>query len=326
MALTINTNIINDADQYLLDAKNVKGTFVVVSDTTALNNLPTATILNGSLAYCQSNSKFYQNNGSTWVQVDIINATELPSTTSSDYKKILYVSSDGSYQLLSIDESLQIDNNILGINFDSTNLVNYVESLFLETYDIVGNITNGTLTGDTQINEGWTATCQLTPTSSSYGYPENIEVENASYTYNNQTGVIALSNAVGDVNITATCPQIYTMTITVTNGTYTVESSYQNLVDKITTSAVIQINPSTDYYYPTALTTASGATIDYDSETGIINVTNPTGNVTIELTCVHRLETPSISISGSTLTIQDVPNAEKYEIYANDTKVGEINA
>lgn len=67
MALTVNTNIVNDTDQYLLDAKNVKGTYVVVSGTTERDNLPTATKVTGTLVFCQSDSTFYRYNGSNWV-------------------------------------------------------------------------------------------------------------------------------------------------------------------------------------------------------------------------------------------------------------------
>ena len=66
MALTVNTQIINDTDQHLLDAKNVKGTFVVVASTAERDALPAATTVNGSLCYCTADSKFYQYNGSSW--------------------------------------------------------------------------------------------------------------------------------------------------------------------------------------------------------------------------------------------------------------------
>ena len=66
MALTVNTQIINDTDQHHLDAKNVKGTFVVVASTTERNALPAATTVKGSLCYCTADSKFYQYNGSSW--------------------------------------------------------------------------------------------------------------------------------------------------------------------------------------------------------------------------------------------------------------------
>jgi hypothetical protein len=71
MALTVNTNIVNDTDQYLLDAKNVKGTYVVVTNVTERNALPTATLMKGSLCYCQEDSKFYQYNGSSWTEAKL---------------------------------------------------------------------------------------------------------------------------------------------------------------------------------------------------------------------------------------------------------------
>ena len=71
MAINIPTKITNSLDGYLLDAENVKGTYLVVSDYSQLANLPSATIVNGSLAYCQNTystyvSGFYKYNGSTW--------------------------------------------------------------------------------------------------------------------------------------------------------------------------------------------------------------------------------------------------------------------
>lgn len=53
MALTINTNIVNDIDGYLLDAKNVKGGYVVVSGRGAdtKENIPASTKVVGALVY-----------------------------------------------------------------------------------------------------------------------------------------------------------------------------------------------------------------------------------------------------------------------------------
>jgi hypothetical protein len=76
MALTVNTNIINDTDQYLLDAKNVKGSYVVVGSTTERDSLPAATTITGSLCYCTGDSKFYQYNGTSWVEKTFGTTTE----------------------------------------------------------------------------------------------------------------------------------------------------------------------------------------------------------------------------------------------------------
>lgn len=71
MALTINTNIVNDTDQYLLDAKNVKGGYITVVDIASRDALPKATIVKGSLCYVTGTddtpvNEFYQYNGHAW--------------------------------------------------------------------------------------------------------------------------------------------------------------------------------------------------------------------------------------------------------------------
>lgn len=79
MGLNINTKLTNNLNGYLLDAKNVKGGYLVVADFSEFANLPAATMQNGMLAYCQSavtiqevyyQQGFYQYNGSVWNAVD----------------------------------------------------------------------------------------------------------------------------------------------------------------------------------------------------------------------------------------------------------------
>ena len=86
MALTVNTNIINDTDQYLLDAKNVKGGYVVVTSAAERDELPAATTVKGSLCYVTGTAadpinKFYQYNGTAWVEKTFGTTTD--ATTSS---------------------------------------------------------------------------------------------------------------------------------------------------------------------------------------------------------------------------------------------------
>ena len=79
MSLNLNFNLTNNLDGYLADAKNIKGTYVVVEYPEDLENLPEATIVAGSLAYVTYNSSFYIYNGG-WSKIilesipdDIIN-------------------------------------------------------------------------------------------------------------------------------------------------------------------------------------------------------------------------------------------------------------
>lgn len=70
MALTINTNIINDVDGYLLDAKNVKGGYVVVSGrgSDTKENLYAAIKVVGTLVYDAYKGKSYRWNGNVWIE------------------------------------------------------------------------------------------------------------------------------------------------------------------------------------------------------------------------------------------------------------------
>jgi hypothetical protein len=73
MALTINTNIVNDTESgYVLDAKNIKGGYFIVgqnpNDIIDFNIIPSGIKVNGSLCYCTADSKFYQYNGTDWVE------------------------------------------------------------------------------------------------------------------------------------------------------------------------------------------------------------------------------------------------------------------
>lgn len=251
---------------------------------------------------------------------------QLPLSGVSDFKKMLYVDQNGNYALLNLNESLIINNNALAINFDSDDLVDFIELLFLTKYTITSNITNGEIEGSQYIYDTRTATLELVP-DENYGIPRYITVTGATFVYNNQTGEIVLSNATQNVTIQATCPRIYTLTISVNNGTYNVTSSYLNTGNQITDGAVVEITPNTNYYLPDTISVVN-ATYDEDVffEDSLLQLTEPTGNVTVSITCVPQLAQPSISISNDTLTIQDVANATQYEIYANGVKVGEINA
>ena len=68
MALTINTNIKNEANGYSLDASQVKGGYVVVADKDERNAIPAATKVNGTTIYQVDVGKEYRWNGSEWLE------------------------------------------------------------------------------------------------------------------------------------------------------------------------------------------------------------------------------------------------------------------
>ena len=79
-----------------------------------------------------------------------------------------------------------------------------INRLFRTEYTITKTIINGSASGDTNIWSEETAQVTITP-DENYNLPSTITVINANNTYNNESGVVSLSNATGNVTISATC-------------------------------------------------------------------------------------------------------------------------
>ena len=77
MAITINTNFVNDTDGYLLDAKNVKGGYLSVDTLANLQSFSLGTKEAGSFAYVRENSKFYIYNSTSWQEVKFYDDTAI---------------------------------------------------------------------------------------------------------------------------------------------------------------------------------------------------------------------------------------------------------
>lgn len=154
----------------------------------------------------------------------------------------------------------------------------------LQTYTITTNVTDGSYSGDTEIVETRTAQVTISP-SSGYQLPVTITVTGATYSYDNTTGVVSLSAATGNVSITAVCvlnPVSYTITTSISDGSYSGDTEiFQN------NTAQVVLSANLNYALPSSIT-VSGATYTYDSTTGIVALSAPTGNVTISATCEAR--------------------------------------
>lgn len=72
-------------------------------------------------------------------------------------------------------------------------------------YSITNSITNGSASGASTIIYDGTATVTISA-NSGYALPSTVSVTNATSSYNDTTGVVTLSNPIGNVTITATCP------------------------------------------------------------------------------------------------------------------------
>lgn len=149
-------------------------------------------------------------------------------------------------------------------------------------YTISVTNTNGTFTGDPKIIQNQTASVTLVA-NSNYKLPATITVTGADYEYNRLTGVVTLSNPTGNVTITAECAQevYFTISTNITHGSYTGDTSV-----KEGESASVTLTANSEYKLPTTIT-VTGASYNYDSSTGVVTLTNLTGNVTITAECIE---------------------------------------
>ena len=163
-----------------------------------------------------------------------------------------------------------------------------------QEFSITTVVQNGTYTGDTTIaNNGGTASVTISPTGD-YKLPTSVSVTGADHTYNSTSGVISLSNATGDVSISASMVALteYSITVNETNGTHTGATTI-----KESRTASLTFTPSSGYGQPSSVT-VSGATSSWARGTGVLSLSNPTGNVTVTYAATAN-ELDSISLSSN---------------------------
>ena len=172
---------------------------------------------------------------------------------------------------------------------------------------ITTTVTNGTYTGSTSIGAG-TASVTISP-NSGYKLPSTVSVTNATYEYNSSTGVITLSEATGDVTISATCPEAtsYAVTITASHCTFSPAnpSIYENGEIAITFTA------DSGYALPASAPTVTGASVK-SWEGGVLTLNNPTGAVSFSITATEYVAQKYGEYTGNIV-------AGQYVIYAAGT-------
>ena len=116
---------------------------------------------------------------------------------------------------------------------------------------------------------------------------------------------------------------VYSVTKTRSHCTITtgnISKLYQN------TSATLTIAADTGYELPDNIT-VTGATHTWNQATGTLTLSNPTGNITVTVTAVillPQLSAPAnLTADGTTISFDEVENAEKYEVFADGTSIGE---
>lgn len=117
MALTINTNIKNEANGYSLDASQVKGGYVVVANEAERNAIPAATKVNGTTIYQADVGKEYRWNGSEWLEASSTGeVTPNPTLSGSEAALSALQIGDTKYRIEGTLTTLMvgIDSSLLG--------------------------------------------------------------------------------------------------------------------------------------------------------------------------------------------------------------------
>lgn len=158
-------------------------------------------------------------------------------------------------------------------------------------YDIFTSVTNGSSSGAEKITEGTTATVTIAA-NNGYKLPSSVSVSGADLdSYDASAGTIVISNPTGAVTISATCPALetYNISVNATNCTYSGDTT---IVEK--GNATITFVGDAGYALPATVTSLSGATeTSWDSSTGVLVISNPTGAVNISMTAATFTNTPN---------------------------------
>lgn len=115
---------------------------------------------------------------------------------------------------------------------------------------------------------------------------------------------------------------VYSVTKTLSHCAITtgnISKLYQN------TSATLTIAADTGYELPDNIT-VTGATSNWTKATGTLTLSNPTGNITVTVTAVlNAWATPTITLSGSTVSTDIVEGVTKYKVYADGQYIGYVD-
>lgn len=198
------------------------------------------------------------------------------------------------------------------------------------TYNITNKLTNVTAdsSNPTTIKENGIVTLRYSantgytmPSSVSSIKTKNCDVDS----YIPNQGALTIKNPTGDVEIEITGERItYEIRETLTNvtavGTHPTAIEYGQTLELKYAASNGYILPDADAVKVTGVDDSV-----WNQSTGTLTIKNPRSLVTIEISAVlPKLSTPQeVEVKGNILSFNSVENAEKYEIFAGNTSIGE---
>ena len=152
------------------------------------------------------------------------------------------------------------------------------------TYPIIVDVTKGLYIGNTVSGIEFNSRVIIIP-NEGCDLPASVNVTNALYSYNNITGEIIISNPIGNVTITAQCIETHPLVINVQYGTYTGGGSTIKDNQTITFTVIPSTGGSIEYQLPNSISVIN-ASYTWDDITGVGTISNPTGDVTVQVNCI----------------------------------------
>lgn len=203
------------------------------------------------------------------------------------------VNGESEPRMVSINE----DSELKSANI--TGNVTYTVEAIINSYSVTGNIANGLLTGDSNVNHGSPYSGKI-EANTDFHLPDSISVtidgsslSISNFTYSAETGDIEIAGeyVLGDIEIIGTCYMVYAIDASCgVGGSVDYAKSNSNIRSGGTANIYFVASPgyilppdSSEEYFE-----IENAEINnYNPETGCLTIKNPTGTVSIVCNCVE---------------------------------------
>ena len=119
-------------------------------------------------------------------------------------------------------------------------------------------------------------------------------------------------------------------------GLYTITATLTNCTGASANATKIQENgdltltftANSGYELPTGVSVTNVTSYNWNKSTGVLAISKPTGDVTIEIVAVSalpQLSTPTnVAVTDTTLTFDEVANATSYEVFVDNVSIGTV--
>ena len=210
--------------------------------------------------------------------------------------------------------------------------INKLNDKYIERkYSISGSFTNCTDQSYAKTNTIYsTDSIQLVLTAND-GYEldySKINVQNASVSFFDETDTSMLMayiyNPLGNVSVSLSAtPKTYTITTNLSNCGGNAENA---TTIQYGGGAILYFTANTGYELPDGVELTNVGSYNWNKETGKLVIAKPSGNVTIKIEAeqtMTQLATPqNVSVEDTTLSFDEVENAEEYEIFVDNVSIG----